>query len=74
MRPICRKTFDDAEFRFLRHGSEGNAQQLPRATRGVHLLDDTMGEALGKLYVAKYFPPEAKAKAEELVEQPAQGL
>jgi putative endopeptidase len=26
-----------------------------------------MGEALGKLYVAKYFPPEAKAKAVELV-------
>jgi putative endopeptidase len=26
-----------------------------------------MGEALGKLYVAKYFPPESKAKAEELV-------
>jgi putative endopeptidase len=33
----------------------------------VRLLDGTLGEAFGKLYVAKYFPPEAKAKAEQLV-------
>jgi len=31
------------------------------------LLDNAIGEALGKLYVARYFPPEAKAKADELV-------
>ncbi len=37
------------------------------AHRAAHLLDNTMGEALGKIYVAKYFPPEAKAKAVELV-------
>ncbi len=46
---------------------QGNTQQLDRATRGVHLLDRNLGEALGKLYVAKFFPPQAKAKAEELV-------
>jgi len=45
----------------------GNTQQLDRPTRGIHLLDRTMGEALGKLYVARYFPPEAKAKADQLV-------
>ena len=33
----------------------------------MHLLDDQLGEALGKLYVARYFPPEAKAKADALV-------
>ena len=33
----------------------------------MHLLDRQMGEALGKLYVARYFPPEAKAKADQLV-------
>ncbi len=42
-------------------------QQLDRPTRGIHLLDALLGEALGKLYVARYFPPEAKAKADELV-------
>ena len=45
----------------------GRSVQLDRSIRGVHLLDNEMGEALGKLYVAKYFPPEAKAKAEQLV-------
>jgi putative endopeptidase len=33
----------------------------------MHLLDQQMGEAMGKLYVARYFPPDAKAKADLLV-------
>ncbi len=44
-----------------------NAAARPRRRAACSLLDDTMGEALGKLYVAKYFPPEAKAKARQLV-------
>ena len=56
------------QFRLLRHGAAAAApQQLDRPTRGVHLLDGMLGEALGKLYVARYFPPEAKAKADQLV-------
>jgi putative endopeptidase len=62
------KSFDDENFAFYGMVLQGNDQQLPRATRAAHLLDDNMGEALGKLYVAKYFPPEAKAKAVELVD------
>ena len=65
--PFLPKAFDDEDFAFYGTILQGNAQQLPRATRATHLLDNTMGEALGKLYVAKYFPPEAKAKALELV-------
>jgi putative endopeptidase len=61
------KAVDDENFAFYGAVLQGNAQQLPRATRAAHLLDNTMGEALGKLYVAKYFPPAAKAKAVELV-------
>jgi len=61
------KTFDDADFAFYGTVISGNAQQLPRGTRAVHLLDNTIGEALGKLYAAKYFPPEAKARAQQLV-------
>ncbi|HVZ67918.1 MAG TPA: M13 family metallopeptidase [Rhizomicrobium sp.] len=67
MAPYLPKAFDDADFAFYGKVLNGNQQQLPRETRGVHLLDDLIGEALGKLYVAKYFPPEAKAKAEALV-------
>jgi putative endopeptidase len=61
------KTFDDTDFEFYGKMLGGQPQQLDRATRGVHLLDNLLGEALGKLYTAKYFPPESKAKAEQLV-------
>lgn len=61
------KTFDDADFAFYGTALAGRQQQTERPTRGVRLLDRTVGEAFGKLYVAKYFPPEAKAKAEKLV-------
>jgi len=61
------KRFDEADFDFYGKVLGGQSVQLDRATRGVHLLDNLLGEALGKLYVAKYFPPESKKKAEELV-------
>jgi putative endopeptidase len=61
------KRFDDLSFSFYGTVLGGRTQQLDRKTRGVHLLDNLIGEALGKLYVARYFPPEAKAKADELV-------
>ncbi len=61
------KRFDDADFAFFGTVIGGRTQQYERETRGVRLLDRLLGEALGKLYVARYFPPEAKAKAEVLV-------
>jgi predicted metalloendopeptidase len=61
------KAFDDADFAFYGVVLGGQSQQLDRATRGVHLLDSLIGDALGKIYVAKYFPPIAKQKAQELV-------
>jgi putative endopeptidase len=61
------KRFDDLDFSFYGTVLGGRTRQLDRRTRGVHLLDNLMGEALGKLYVARYFPPEAKAKADALV-------
>ena len=61
------RAFDDTNFAFYGTVVQGNPQQLSRATRAVHLLDGELGEALGKLYVAKYFKPEAKAHAEQLV-------
>ncbi|MBV9550615.1 MAG: M13 family metallopeptidase [Alphaproteobacteria bacterium] len=61
------KKFDDLDFALFGTVLTGRTQQLDRPTRGVHLLDGEMGEALGKVYVARYFPPEAKAKADALV-------
>ncbi len=59
--------FDDLDFAFYGVALGGRPQQLDRPTRGVNLLDRTLGEALGKVYVAEYFPPAAKAKAQALV-------
>ena len=61
------KRFDDTDFAFYGTVLGGRTQQLDRSTRGVHLLDGALGEILGKIYVAKYFPPDAKAKADALV-------
>jgi predicted metalloendopeptidase len=61
------KKIDDADFAFYGTVIQGNTKQLDRPTRAVHLIDANLGEALGKLYVAKYFPPAAKAKAQTLV-------
>jgi len=61
------KAFDDADFEFFGKVLGGQQEQLPRETRAVHLIDQRLGHPLGKLYVAKYFPPESKAKVETLV-------
>ena len=47
------KKFDDEDFAFYGTVSKGKTAAADRATRGVHLLDEQMGEALGKLYVAR---------------------
>ncbi len=45
----------------------GQEQEKPRWKLGIELIDALLGEAVGKLYVAEHFPPEAKAKMDELV-------
>ncbi len=65
--PELPKAFVDAHFAF--HGTtlSGTPSIQPRWKRGVDMTSESLGEAAGKLYVAKYFPPAAKAKADELV-------
>jgi len=65
--PFLPRQIDDTDFDFYGKVIDGKTTQLDRETRGIHLLDRAMGEALGKLYVAAYFPPAAKAKAQDLV-------
>jgi predicted metalloendopeptidase len=45
----------------------GQEEERPRWKLGLSVVDSMVGEAVGKLYVAEYFPPEAKAKMEILV-------
>jgi putative endopeptidase len=61
------KKVDDTDFAFYGTALSGKTAQLERPTRGITLLDNSMGEALGHLYVARYFPPQAKAEALQLV-------
>jgi putative endopeptidase len=66
--PYLSKTFVDERFAFTGGVLRGVPENLPRWKRGVALLDGGIGEALGKLYVAKYFPPQNKARMQALVQ------
>src|SRR5881398_930448 len=65
--PYLSKDFVDEEFDFNDRTLRGTQQIKPRWKRVIASEDDAIGEALGKLYVGFYFPPEAKARALELV-------
>ncbi len=59
--------FAEEDFRFKGTVLTGTPHDLPRWERIVQATDQSLGEALGQLYVEKEFPPEAKNKAEALV-------
>ena len=61
------KAFSDESFAFYGTALNGIPQQQPRWKRAVNLEEGAIGEGLGKLYVAKYFPPENKARMEKMV-------
>jgi putative endopeptidase len=61
------KAFDQANFDFYSKALRGIEVQRDRWKRGVTLLDVQIGEGVGELYVAKYFPPDHKAKMDALV-------
>ena len=65
--PYLSKRFVDANFEFRNKTLQGQPEQKPRWKRAAALLDNQVGEAVGKTYVAQYFPPESKAKMEALI-------
>jgi len=65
--PYLSKHFVDANFDFRGKTLNGQPEQRARWKRAVALVGGSLGEAVGKLYVAAYFPPESKAKMEKLV-------
>jgi endothelin-converting enzyme/putative endopeptidase len=58
---------DEASFDFYGKTLTGAIKQRPREDRALQTVNGTIGEALGKLYVEKMFPAEAKAKAEKMI-------
>ena len=61
------QAFQDNHFDFYGKTLSGQPQQKDRWKRVVGAVNGAMGMGLGELYVARYFPPEAKERAEELV-------
>jgi putative endopeptidase len=66
--PYLSKAFVDERFAFTGGVLRGVPENQPRWKRGIALLDGSLGEALGRLYVAKYFPPQNKARMQTLVQ------
>ena len=59
--------FVEEHFAFYGKYLSGTTEMKPRWKRCVESTDELLGEALGKKYVEKYFPPEAKARMQEMV-------
>ncbi len=57
----------DERFAFFGTALSGATEQRPRTFRGDVLVSTTLGDAVGQLYVKRFFPPEAKAQADALV-------
>ncbi len=58
---------ENANFDFYGKTLTGAVKQRPAEERALATVNGRLGEALGKLYVAKKFPPEAKAKAQDMI-------
>jgi putative endopeptidase len=65
--PWLSQPFVDEDFNFKGRVLQGTKELLPRWKRCVSATDRQLGEALGQIYVQKYFPPKAKARALEMV-------
>ena len=65
--PYLPKAFVDENFAFNGTALSGVPENKPRWKRGVGVVEESIGEGLGKLYVEKHFPPENKARMEVLV-------
>ncbi len=65
--PLLSRAFVEERFAFAGKVLRGTPQDLPRWERGTRLVGDSLGEALGRLYVERHFPPSSKARMEQLV-------
>jgi endothelin-converting enzyme/putative endopeptidase len=64
---VLPKAFAEERFDFFGKTLSGTPQQLPRWQRAVGIVDVRLGDEVGKIYAQRYFPPAAKARAQEMV-------
>jgi len=62
------KELDELSFNFYNKELQGQQEQRPMNKRALSVINSILGEAFGKLYVEKYFPPKAKEEMVTLVD------
>lgn len=65
---VLTEEIDRANFDFYGRVLSGTTEQRARWKRGVQLVNGSLGEAVGKLYVERHFPPDHKAAMLQLVD------
>jgi putative endopeptidase len=66
--PLLPKAFAELSFNFFGKDLQGTPQQQPRWKRAVGATNTDLGDAVGELYVKKYFPASSKAEVQQLVQ------
>ncbi|MBB5017624.1 putative endopeptidase [Chitinivorax tropicus] len=66
--PYLHRPFEEAAFKFHDQALSGTPQEKPRIKKAVEAAEGSLGEALGKLYVERYFPADSKKRVEQMVE------
>lgn len=64
---VLPKAFQDEQFNFFGKTLSGTPEQMPRWRRAVDLVNEYLGDAVGKVYAKRYFSPQAKAMGQEMV-------
>ena len=65
---VLTTNLERANWEFYSQTLQGAKAQRPREERALQVVNGTVGEALGKLYVEQKFPAEAKEKAKKMIE------
>jgi putative endopeptidase len=65
--PYLSQPFQDAEFAFESRALYGLQRPHPRWTRAVRLIDNTLGETVGQIYLQRHFPAASRTTLTELI-------
>jgi predicted metalloendopeptidase len=65
--PFLSRPYVDENFAFYGKALRGIEENRPRWKRAVEAVENSLGESLGRIYVARHFPPAHKARMDELV-------
>lgn len=65
--PLLSSRFVDQNFKFYSNQLSGTPVLRPRWKRGAALVESVMGEGIGRIYVERHFPPQAKERMDILV-------